>query len=382
MVKKFAVWAAVTATTVALCVAAPVAAQADPADAHAGTLALLQRALSQAPGAAVYAGDASGSSWSLQVGTGDTSGNVPIQPNQHFRIASQTKTFTATVVLQLVDEGKVDLAASIESYLPGVVDGNGYDGNLITVRDLLHQTSGIPSNDTNPNPQQNPDGSYTLANLVKNGLSLKPNSTPGTAFEYSNTNYEILGMLIEKVTGESVGDVITERIITPLGLTGTSFPKGGDRSLPATYVHGYYGGTLGGFFFWYDGTGSFEPSLFSSAGAMLSTETDLAKFYQALISGKVVSAASLTAMQQTIAMSGPGVGAPGYSYGLGLISHALSCGGVAWGHAGNVAGYASWTAATADGRYATVVANDANADTGLNGDDLRFQVLDSALCGN
>ncbi|HEY4024647.1 MAG TPA: serine hydrolase domain-containing protein [Pseudonocardiaceae bacterium] len=374
MLKKSVVCAAVIAA--ATCIAAP--AQADPADSHAGTLALLQRELTQAPGAAVYAGDANGS-WNLQVGTGDTSANVPIQPDQHFRIGSQTKTFTAAVVLQLVDEGKVDLNAPIERYLPGVVDGNGYNGNTVTVRDLLQQISGIPSNDTNPHPQQNPDGSYTLANLVKDGLSLKPNSTPGTTFTYSNTNFEILGMLIEQVTGEPVGDAITARIITPLGLTQTTFPKGGDRTLPAPYVHGYYGGTVGGFFFWYDNTGSFEPSLFSSAGGMLSTESDLAKFYQALITGKVVSAASLALMQQTIPMTG----APaGYGYGLGLISHALSCGGVAWGHAGNAPGYASWTAATADGRYATVVANEEYAITGDNGDDLRFEVINSAMCGN
>jgi D-alanyl-D-alanine carboxypeptidase len=186
-------------------------------------------------------------------------------------------------------------------------------------------------------------------------------------------------MLIEKVTGEPVGDAITARIITALGLTETTFPKGGDRTLPAPYAHGYYGGTVGGLFFWYDVTDSFEPSLFSSAGAMISTESDLAKFDQALITGKVVSAASLAQMQQTVPMAG----APaGYDYGLGLISHALSCGGVAWGHAGNVSGYASWTAATADGRYASVVANEQNAIVGDNGDDLRFEILDSAICGH
>lgn len=379
MLKKSVGRAAVVAAAVAICVAAPMTAQADPAGTHAGTLALLQRELSQAPGAAVYAGDSSGS-WSLQVGTGDVTGNVPIQPNQHFRIASETKTFTASVVLQLVDEGKVGLDAPIENYLPGVVDGNGYDGSTITVRDLLHQVSGIAGNDTNPQPQQNPDGSYTLANLVKDGLSLKPTSTPGTTFTYSNTNYEILGMLIEKVTGEPVGTAITARIITPLGLTDTSFPKGGDRTLPAPYLHGYSGGTLGGFFFWYDVSQSFEPSFFSSAGGMVSTESDLTKFEQALVTGKVVSAASLAQMQQTVPMTG--FAPPAYAYGLGLISHALSCGGVAWGHPGNLAGYANWTAATADGRYASVVANNQNADVGDNGDDLRFEILNSALCGN
>lgn len=373
MVKKSVVCAAVVAA--ATCLVAT-SAQAAPADPHAGTLALLQRELGQAPGAAVYAGNANGS-WSLAVGTGDFPGNVPIQADQHFRIASQTKTFTAAVVLQLVDEGKVDLDAPIERYLPGVVDGNGYDGNTITVRELLQQVSGIAANDS-PNPQANPDGSYLLANVVKDGLSHKPAAAPGTTFNYSNTNYQILGLLIEKITGEAVGDAITTRIITPLGLTQTSFPKGGDRTLPAPFAHGYYGVTAGGVYFWYDATGSFEPSVFSSAGAMLSTESDLTTFYQALIDGKVVSAASLALMEQTVSMGS--FAPPGYDYGLGLISHALTCGGTAWGHAGNVIGYASWTAVTSDGRYATVVANDEVAATGDNGDDLRFEILNSALC--
>jgi D-alanyl-D-alanine carboxypeptidase len=363
---------------VAACLATPFAAQAAPADAHAATLALLQQELTEAPGAAVYAGDTSGS-WNLSAGTGDTTGNVPITPNQHFRIGSETKTFTATVVLQLVDEGKVGLDTPIETYLPGVVDGNGYDGTKITVRELLQHESGIPSNDTNPNPTANPDGTYLLANLVKDGLSKKPDSTPGTHFEYSNTNFQILGMLIEKVTGEAVGDAITQRIITPLGLTDTTFPKAGDRSIPSPLVRGYYGQTSGGFFYWFDVTGSVEPSVFSSAGAIISTQQDLAKFYSALITGKIVSAASVAEMQKTVSM---GSDAPaGYDYGLGLISHQLSCGGTSWGHPGNVAGYATWTSVTSDGRYATVVANEQNADVGASGTDLRYEITDSALCG-
>lgn len=378
MLGRSALWGTVTAVTVVVCVAAPAIAQASPADAHAATLALLQQELTQAPGAAVYAGDASGS-WSLQVGTGDFGATAPIEPNQHFRIGSQTKTFTATVVLQLVDEGKVALDAPIEQYLPGVVDGNGYDGNDITVRELLQHESGIPSDDSNSPGRQNADGTYTLANLVKDGLSLAPSSTPGTAFEYSNTNYEILGMLIEAVTGESVGDAITARIITPLGLTDTTFAAAGDHTLPTPYVHGYSGGTLGGLYYWLDNTESVEPSMYSSAGAIVSTEADLTTFFQALLGGKLVSAASLAAMQQTV----PYTGAPaGYYYGLGLASHALSCGGTAWGHPGNVPGYASWTAVTSDGRYATVVANNMTADLAADGDDLRFEILNSALCGN
>jgi D-alanyl-D-alanine carboxypeptidase len=206
--KKNGKWrlAAVLGAAVATALVLPVsaqAAQAQSADGHAVTQAALNAFQAQAgPGAGVYAGDSTGS-WDLTAGTGTAGVSLPIQSTDHFRIGSQTKTFTAAVVLQLVDEGKVSLDAPIEGYLPGVVDGNGYDGSTITVRELLQHTSGIPTNNS-PNPQANPDGSYTLAALARDGLSHAPASAPGIAWAYSNTNYEILGMLIEQVTGPSL----------------------------------------------------------------------------------------------------------------------------------------------------------------------------------
>ncbi|MFC4085962.1 serine hydrolase domain-containing protein [Amycolatopsis samaneae] len=374
MSKRTLTCAVAVLAAAAFTVSVPAAAQA--ADDHAGTRALLDRALRNAPGAAVFAGNAAGS-WSLRSGTGDTQAAKPIQPDEHHRIASQTKTFTAVVTLQLADEGKVALDTPIETYLPGVVDGNGYDGTRITVRQLLQHHTGIPVNN-NPRPRQNPDGSYTLREVVREGLTLKPSSAPGTRFEYSNTNFEILGLLIEKVTGKTVGEAITERIITPLGLRATSYPRGGDRTLPAPYVHGYAGGRVGPIFFWVDNTTNLEPSMFGPAGAVVSTMSDVTAFYRALAEGKLVSPAGLAEMRRTI----PWEGAPaGYDYGLGLLKHTLSCGGDAWGHPGNVLGYATWTAATDDGRYATVVTNTMNAAPGTTGDDLRFEILDAAMCG-
>lgn len=376
MLRKPAVWVAVAAAALAAAgAAAPASAQPGMAETHSGTQTLLDRALQKAPGAAVYAGDASGS-WSLHAGTGNTAGNVPIQPDQHFRIASQTKVFTATVVLQLVDEHKVELDAPIEKYLPGVVDGNGYDGNTITVRELLQQNSSIPENNS-PKPQKNADGSYSLDNVVKDGLSHAPNGAPGVKWEYSNTNYEIASLLIEKVTGTSIGAAITDRIITPLGLTETTYPRGGDQTLPASYVHGYSGGRQGPFFLWIDDTTSVEPSEYSGSGAAVSTLTDLAKFERDLATGKLLSPASLAEMRKTVTPTG---WPAGYDYGLGTVSHTLSCGGTAWGHGGNVPGFASWTVATDDGRYASVVSNNMTVADGDKGDDLRFQILDSAIC--
>ncbi|MFF4608032.1 serine hydrolase domain-containing protein [Streptomyces sp. NPDC001339] len=360
--------AALCGTAIAAVLALSVPAQAAPADDHAATQKALNAFQAQTgPGAGVYAGDHTGS-WHLSAGTGTVNTQQPIQPTQHFRAASQTKTFTAAVVLQLVDEGKVSLDTPIERYLPGVVDGNGYDGNKITVRQLLQHTSGIPTNNT-PQPKPSPDGTYTLAALVRDGLRLPPASAPGTAWHYSNTNYQIAGMLIEKVTGLPVGEVITRRIIEPLGLRETTLPKAGDRSLPAPYVHGYKGGRLGPVFLWVDATKDLEPSLFNSAGAMISTQQDLTTFDQALLGGKVVSPAGLAQMRKTVPVGGGGDG-----YGLGLSSHNLPCGGTAWGHSGSAPGYISMTLVTPDGRHASVLTNAQIESPKM------VDVLDSALC--
>ncbi|MEU1674593.1 serine hydrolase domain-containing protein [Streptomyces roseifaciens] len=380
MVRKFGragLAAAGLGAACAMLVVLPSAAQAAPAaaDPHAGTLAALKTFQSAAgPGAGVYAGDAT-NSWSLSVGTGTINTNAPIQPNEHYRIGSQTKTFTAATVLQLVDEGKVSLDAPIEKYLPGVVDGNGYDGNAITVRHLLHQTSGVAVYEPfSTPPAPDADGSYSLQALVREGLKRAPASAPGTAFLYSNTNYLILGMLVEKTTGTAVHEAITNRIIRPLGLSRTVFPAPGDHSLPAPPVRGYHGVRIGGFSFW-SRVLDYDPSVFSSAGAMISTEEDLTKFYQALIGGKVVSPAALAEMEKTAGAEFDGGG-----YGLGLIRRDLPCGGSAWGHNGMVPGYYTQTMVTADGRHVSVVTN-AHLASNIPAAQMD-KVVTTALCEN
>ncbi|GHF73102.1 serine hydrolase [Streptomyces mashuensis] len=350
---------------------APAQAKSRAQGDHAATQAALQELQAVGgPGAGLYAGDR-GESWSLAVGTGDTGGQRPVRPTEHFRIGSQTKTFTAVAVVQLADEGKVSLDAPIERYLPGVVSGNGYDGNAITVRQLLQHTSGIPT--SNPAAQAGPDGTYTLAALVRDGLSHPPASAPGAAFHYSNTNFEILGMLVEKITGTPVGRVITSRIIEPLGLTETRFPAPGDRSLATPYVHGYRGLRVGPLFFWRDVTTEFEPSVFLSAGAMTSTEQDMVTFYQALVDGRLLSPAGLAEMQKVSAYA---------PYGLGLNRLDLPCGRVAWGHTGGVPGYLSFTMASADGRHVAVMTN---SEAVLNLDAAMakmYAAASSAMCEN
>ncbi|MEU2874333.1 serine hydrolase domain-containing protein [Streptomyces olivoreticuli] len=366
-----------TVCAAVLALAAP--AQAGTADGdHAGTLAALKTFQAAAgPGAGIHAGDRAGS-WTLSTGTGTINTNTPLQSTDHYRIGSQTKSFTAAVVLQLVDEGKVALDAPIERYLPGVVDGNGYDGNTITVRQLLQHTSGIARYEPLfTSAPADPDGSYPIEALVREALKTAPASAPGGQWTYSNANYLILGMLVEKTTGMPVYKAVTSRIIAPLGLTGTTFPRPGDRSLPAPAVHGYHGVRVGPFFFWTDVV-SYDPSVFNSAGAIVSTQEDLTAFYQALAAGKVVSQATLGEMEKAVPVGA--VNGHALAYGLGLIRYDLSCGGVAWGHDGEVPGYYTETLVTADGRHASVVTN-AHLTTNPPAPQM-YKLLDTALCEN
>ncbi|MFE3588068.1 serine hydrolase domain-containing protein [Streptomyces niveus] len=364
---------AVCATMLTLTTPAAHAGTAE--DDHTATLAALKAFQASAgPGAAIHAGGP-GESWTLSAGTGTINSNRPIRSDEHFRIGSQTKTFTAVVLLQLVDEGKVSLDAPIADYLPGVVTGNGYDGTRITVRQLLQHTGGLAAYTPYPGlstPQPNPDGTFGLTALVRHGLnSSPPIAEPGASFTYSNTNYYILGVLVEELTGQPVHQAVTERVIEPLGLPHTVFPAPGERALPAPAVNGYHGARLGPIYLWTPVT-SYDPSLFSSAGAMISTMEDLTTFYQALVAGKVLSVSGLAEMQK-VREAGPGV-----SFGLGIGGKELSCGIVAWGHSGGVLGYMSQTMVTENGRHASVVTN-ALFQINPPADQLH-ELLDTALC--
>lgn len=329
--------------------AVPTSAQAQPTADHADTLAALEALRSRGgPGAGVHAGDGD-SSWSLSTGTATINTADPVGPDEHFRAGSQAKTFTAVAVLKLAEQGEIALDDPIETHLPGVVAVNGHDGTRITVRHLLQHISGIPTNNL-PLAQTEPDGTYTLRSLVNDGLRFAPAGEPGTVFRYSNTNYEILGMLIEKVTGLAVHEAVTRMVIDPLGLTRTRFPAPGDRAVPEPAVHGYRGARLGGLYFWVDGT-SQEPSRFYASGAVLSTLEDLTAFYRAVLDGTLLSAPSIAEFKKTYELGS------GQAYGLGAMRVSLPCGGTAWGHDGAVPGYYSMTLVTEDGRHASVVTN-------------------------
>ncbi|MCX5194690.1 beta-lactamase family protein [Streptomyces sp. NBC_00249] len=231
-----------------------------------------------APGAAavVREGDAL---WSVTSGTRAINQNLPFGPQHKVKVGSLTKTFTAAIVMQLAAEGKVDLDASVETYLPGVVQGNSYDGNAITVRRLLNHTSGI--HDYLEAKQGNlwdyvvvqQNRTHTLAELASWGLAAPPYFAPGQGWHYSGTNYMLLGMIIEKAGGVPYGQAVRDRIVTPLGLTDTYLPTPGDPTLPPGHVRGNL--DLG--LIWIDITDRVEPSIGISGGGLVTSGADRSK---------------------------------------------------------------------------------------------------------
>ncbi|MEU4544190.1 serine hydrolase domain-containing protein [Nonomuraea dietziae] len=286
------------------------------------------------------------SSWQGAAGVRDLKSGRPAVPEGHFRIGSVTKTFVATVVLQLVDEGKVKLDEPIGSYLPGVVP----DGEKITVRQILNHTSHLydymsePGYSTNRWRGKDRFRHYSPAALLKVAFAKK---LPADGrWHYSNTNYVVAGLLVEKVTGRPYGQEVARRILRPLGMRHTSVP--GDRpGLPAPHARGYEpapGGKL------VDAT-LMNPSLDWAAGEMISTARDLDVFFDALLTGGLTSAASLKAMRTTVKT---GVG---FEYGLGLQAYPTPCGTKVWGHSGELIGYLTFAFRSDDGRSLTLSIN-------------------------
>ena len=317
----------------------------------------LDRLVSQTgfPGAIATVHDADGRTRTYTAGTGDLRTGAPVPRDSRVRIASNTKMFTATVVLQLVAEGKVRLGAPVERYLPRVVRGHGNDGRRITVRNLLQQTSGLPDYDsivTNDGGDLRSTAHTYVEprDLVDAALGVRRHFRPGTRWEYSNTNYVLLGLLAQRVTGRPIGEEITRRVIEPLGLRDTYWPRPGEQGIRGSHPHGYLGDGPGGA--WKDIT-RLDPSLGWAAGQLVSTPRDLGRFMQALLDGRLLPAAQLAEMRRTV--KAPDFEPdPGWRYGLGLARHRLSCGPVAWGHGGDIQGFETRNLVTDDGQWAVV----------------------------
>ncbi|MFE2240494.1 serine hydrolase domain-containing protein [Streptomyces virginiae] len=279
-------------------------------------------------------------------GAGDLTTGAEVPRDGQVRIGSNTKTFTAVVVLQLVGEGRVGLDAPVETYLPGLVRGDGIDGRHITVRQLLQHMSGLP-NYTEYDLQPRP---YDPRDLLDIALRHKAHFAPGAKWEYSNTNYVLAGLIVEKVTGRDLAREIDRRIIQRLGLRHTYFPAPGDVTIREPHPHGYHRETADGPL--RDIT-DMDPSWSWAAGQLISTNSDLNRFFSELLRGRLLPDAQLAQMRTTVPADYFGRGA---GYGLGLVSRPLSCGGVYWGHGGSFPGYETRGGATEHGRRAAHIA--------------------------
>lgn len=330
--------------------------------------------------AAVEGRDGRTRDYTAGVGDRETGADVPV--NGRVRAGSNTKSFVSAVVLQLVGEGKVKLDEPIETYLPGLVRGEEIDGNKITVRQLLQHTSGLPNytqyiaqdafktRDTYTEPRE----------LLDVALQHKAVFAPGEKWQYSNTNYVLAGLLIQKVTGRPVSEEITNRIIRPLGLRDTYWPGVGERGIRGAHPKGYDTEKPGAPM--RDIT-RLDPSWGWAAGQLVSSPRDLNSFFSALLGGEVLRPAELKEMTTTVKTDGS---LPNSSYGLGLFKSPLSCGGELWGHGGDINGYETRGGVTKDGRAVTVavtalpsaVATDEAGMTKAHQDVL--DLVDTAIC--
>ncbi|MFB7270423.1 serine hydrolase domain-containing protein [Streptomyces sp. NPDC056244] len=326
------------------------------ATAHRATQEALDAAVEEGvPGALARADDRKGT-WNGSAGVADRDTGRPRLPQDRFRVGSITKTFVATVLLQLEAEGRVDLDDTVDSVLPGVVRGNGNDGRRITLRQLLNHTSGVFNYTEDEGLQEKIFGdgffehrydTWKPRELVDIALAHQPNFAPGTSWSYSNTNFILAGMAVEKLTGRPYATEIERRILRPLGLRSTTVPTTDPRMPqpsgraysilipdPAAPIH--------------DVT-ELNPSVAGAAGGMISNPADLNRFYSALLKGKLLPKQQLKEMKTTVSMGDEAP--PAYRYGLGLQVQELSCGEKVWGHGGGIHGSSSGAVTTEDGTH-------------------------------
>jgi D-alanyl-D-alanine carboxypeptidase len=276
---------------------------------------LLDNVVSQgSPGSAAYIDDPTRGEWTQVSGNAAINPTCPMDADRAFRIASITKTFTAAGIMLLRDGGLIP------------------KDDVITIRMLLGHTSGMADHENDPTPFQDLHNAnwfrvWRPEELVPFAIDYQfqhPeifNYAPGAQFRYSNTGYVVLAMIIERITGKSYGQYITQRILIPFGLTRT-YPADGPY-LPAPYAHGYaiLGGTI------FDCNDS-DESWDLGAGGMISTMQNLARWMTLLIGGFVVSPQSLQEMMTK---------GPDSRYGLGLEYNNV----LGWGHNGSTSGYIS-----------------------------------------
>ncbi|WP_328775649.1 beta-lactamase family protein [Streptomyces goshikiensis] len=322
------------------------------------------------PAALASVKDREGRTRTYTAGVGDVATGAKVPQDGQVRIGSTTKAFTAVVVLQLVGEGKVDLDATVDTYLPGLVRGEGIDGRRIKVRQLLQHTSGLPDYEARVDDDTLRRRYFEPRDLLDLAFEHKADFAPGEKWAYSNTNYIVAGLIVQKITGRPLAEEMGERVIKRAGLRHTYFPAAGDRTIrephPKSYSRESAAAPLRDFT-------EVDPSAAWAAGQLISTNSDVNRFFTALLGGRLLPAAQLAQMRATVPIGDTGAG-----YGLGIMSRPLSCGGVYWGHGGDLAGYETRGGVTDDGRAANMAVTSIPAD--VEATRRLEDVVDAALC--
>ncbi|MBB4713798.1 serine hydrolase domain-containing protein [Streptomyces luteogriseus] len=292
--------------------------------------------------------------WTGASGQADVATGRPVTPDMRQRVGSISKTFTAVGIMQQVERGRIRLDAPVGDYLPDLIPGER--GREITVRMLLNHTSGIGDYILGAFPSLAQGSTDSLeaerfrsirpAELVRMGLAApatgRPGAVPGS---YSNTNYVIAGLLLEKVTGQKAGAYLARQVIDRAGLRHTYLPR-------TPYIKGPHPRMYESWFGLLDPARDFsvyDMSWASTAGSVVSTTDDLNRFYRALLGGKLVGKASLDEMTRTVPVSG-------MDYGLGIYSLELRGCGRFWGHDGAVFGAGTIALSSRDGKRQVALA--------------------------
>jgi D-alanyl-D-alanine carboxypeptidase len=312
-----------------------------------------------APGAILHVAGPKVGAWTGVAGLGRVGPAVPMRAADRFRAGSIVKPFVAVRVLQLAERGRLSLDDRLPDVLPASVVGRFANSADITVRMLLGHRSGIPEWDTpliNVVIAHHPAKVWTIAEKLDLAAAQPPVFAPGTSYSYSNTEYNLLGLVIEHATGRSWRREITRGVIHPLGMARTSLPAPGHRSIKGAHAHGY--SELGGSRI--DVTGV-DPSMAGAAGggALVTTVHDLTRFLNALLKGRLFR--HRDTLRQMLAF-GPAHGEGGVvGYGLGLEQRVFPGGLESIGHLGGTAGYFAW--------IARLPAHDVTIAVLLNSDD-------------
>ena len=294
--------------------------------------AALEKSFKQsgAPGAIAAVSTPEGT-WVETLGVANKASGKPMRADMHHRIGSVTKTFTATLLLQAAADGRLSLDDTIDQYVKGVPNGD-----KITLRQMANMSSGIASYTLDEQWQEelfsDPKKVWKPEKLARIGIKDSPVFAPGKGWQYSNTNYVLLGLVLEQVSGKPLGKLYQKGIIEPLNLRETSFPNTEDPSLPKPYDHGY---TLQG-----QSNGKptdathWNPSWAWSAGGMISTVEDLLVYGRALGTGGGLLPREQQAERLTSFLYGLKPNTPHRAYGIGLGNQR------GWlGHTGELPGY-------------------------------------------